>query len=209
MIKGVITGDIVDSTLIPIECKPIITEVLNTVVADFSSSVMVSYEMFRGDSFQVVVDNKGFAISVAIAIRTALRANTPEGQKTWDARIAIGIGEVSFQDSSIVTSDGEAFRLSGREFDNLGKQRLAVVTPWKEVNDELKLNTSFADDIISKWTIRQAEVVYARIFKNDTQKRLAEKFGMSIQNISKHWNVAKGNLIQSYIEYSKEIMNKK
>lgn len=209
MIKVVITGDIVDSTLIPIECKPTIIKVLNTVIKDFSTSVKMNYEMFRGDSFQVVVDNKDFALSVAIAIRTALRAHTPEGQETWDARIAIGIGEVSFQSSSIVTSDGEAFRFSGREFDNLGKRRLAIVTPWKDVNDELKLSTSFADDIISKWTVKQAEVIYARIFTNVTQKELAEKLNMSIQNISKHLNLAKGNLINSYIERFKELMNKK
>lgn len=209
MIKAVITGDIVDSTLIPIECKPSVIEVLNTVIEDFSTSVKVNYEMFRGDSFQVVVDNKDFALSVAIAIRTALRAHTPEGQDPWDARIAIGIGEVSFQSSSIVTSDGEAFRFSGREFDNLGKRRLAIVTPCKDVNEELKLSTSFADDIISKWTVKQAEVIYARIFTNATQKELAEKLNMSIQNVSKHLNLAKGNLINSYIERFKELMNKK
>lgn len=209
MIKAVITGDIVDSTLIPIECKPTVIEVLNTVIEDFSTSVKVNYEMFRGDSFQVVVDNKDSALPVAIAIRTALRAHTPEGQEPWDARIAIGIGEVSFQSSSIVTSDGEAFRFSGREFDNLGKRRLAIVTPWKDVNEELKLSTSFADDIISKWTVKQAEVIYARIFTNATQKELAEKLNMSIQNISKHLNLAKVNLVNSYIERFKELMNKK
>lgn len=209
MIKGVITGDIVDSTLIPIECKPTVIEVLDAVIADFSTSVIVNYEMFRGDSFQVVVDNKDYALSVAIAIRAALRANTPEGQEPWDARIAIGLGEVSFQSSSIVTSDGEAFRLSGREFDNLGKRRLSIVTPWEDVNEELKLSTSFADDIISKWTVKQAEVIYARIFTNVTQKELAEKLNMSIQNISKHLNLAKSNLINSFIERFKELMNKK
>lgn len=209
MIKGVITGDIVDSTLIPIECKPTVIEILDAVIADFSTSVIVNYEMFRGDSFQVVVDNKDYALSVAIAIRAALRANTPKGQEPWDARIAIGIGEVSFQSSSIVTSDGEAFRLSGREFDNLGKRRLSIVTPWEDVNEELKLSTSFADDIISKWTVKQAEVIYARIFTNVTQKELAEKLNMSIQNISKHLNIAKSNLINSFIERFKELMNKK
>lgn len=37
MIKGVITGDIVDSTLIPIEYKPTIIEVLNAVIADYGT----------------------------------------------------------------------------------------------------------------------------------------------------------------------------
>lgn len=101
----------------------------------------------------MVVDNKDYALSVAIAIRTALRTNTPEGQEPWNTRIAIGIGEISFQSPYIVTSDGEAFRFSGREFDNLGKRRLTIVTPREDINEELKLNTSFADDIISKWIV--------------------------------------------------------
>ena len=153
MVKGIITGDIVDSTHIPTEFKEEIQKVLKAVVDDFTPSVSLSYEMYRGDSFQFVVDKAEHALSVAIAIRTALKAHTPKTLEQWDARIAIGIGTVSFNSSSILTSDGEAFQLSGREFDCLGKRRLSIVTPWSDINEELKLSTLFADAIISKWTI--------------------------------------------------------
>ena len=208
MVKGIITGDIVDSTHIPTEFKEEIQKVLKAVVDDFTPSVSLSYEMYRGDSFQFVVYKAEHALSVAIAIRTALKAHTPKTLEQWDARIAIGIGTVSFNSSSILTSDGEAFQLSGREFDCLGKRRLSIVTPWSDINEELKLSTLFADDIISKWTIKQSEIVYATIFSNMVQKEQAQKFGMSVQNISKHWNLAKGSLINQYINRFKEIINK-
>lgn len=208
MVKGIITGDIVDSTHIPTEFKEEIQKVLKAVVDDFTPSVSLSYEMYRGDSFQFVVDKAEHALSVAIAIRTALKAHTPKTLEQWDARIAIGIGTVSFNSSSILTSDGEAFQLSGREFDCLGKRRLSIVTPWSDINEELKLSTLFADDIISKWTIKQSEIVYATIFSNMVQKEQAQKFGMSVQNISKHWNLAKGSLINQYINRFTEIINK-
>lgn len=94
MVKGIITGDIVDSTHIPTEFKEEIQKVLKAVVDDFTPSVSLSYEMYRGDSFQFVVDKAEHALSVAIAIRTALKAHTPKTLEQWDARIAIGIGTV-------------------------------------------------------------------------------------------------------------------
>jgi hypothetical protein len=208
MIKGVITGDIVDSTLISNEWKPTIKESLERVVSDFIPMTKVSYEMYRGDSFQVIVDDITFALSVGIAIRAVLGANTPNGMEPWDARIAIGIGDISFVSESIITNDGEAFRFSGREFDMLGKRRLAVVTPNDNINQELKLTTSFADELITKWSIKQADIIYFRIISNASQKELAATLGMSTQNFSKLWNSGNGHLIQSYIERYKELMTK-
>lgn len=91
-------------------------------------------EMYRGDSFQVVVDNPELALSVAIALRAKLKASTPDKSEVWDARLSLGIGDVSFASGNILTSDGEAFRLSGRAFDNIGKKRLCISTPWAELD---------------------------------------------------------------------------
>lgn len=138
-----------------------ISETLKKVIADFRMQTPANIEMFRGDGFQIIVEEP----SSALAIGIALRANTPDSLSPWDARISIGIGEVSYESESIVTSDGEAFRLSGREFDTLGKRRIAICTSHEELNAELKLNTAFADEIITKWTPKQAEVVYVILSK--------------------------------------------
>ena len=36
--------------------------------------------MYRGDSFQVVVDKPEYALAIAIALRAKLKAETPDGQ---------------------------------------------------------------------------------------------------------------------------------
>ena len=200
MIKGIITGDIVESSLIPNEWKSKISETLNKVISDFRKQSQASIEMFRGDSFQTIVEEPTSALVIGIAMRAALRANTPDGLTPWDARISIGIGEVSFESNSILTSDGEAFRLSGREFDALGKRRIAINTAFEELNAELKLTTAFADEIITKWTPKQAEVIYAGLVDDASQKELAESLGMKHSNFNKHWNLAHGGLILSYID---------
>ena len=160
MIKGVITGDLVNSTNIAAEWRQAVVEALHICITESMSLTPVKMEMYRGDSFQVVVDKPEYALAVAIALRAKLKATTPEKQEMWDARLSIGIGDISFESNNILTSDGEAFRLSGRSFDNIGKKRLNISTPWQEFDNAIDLVTRFADDVITSWTARQAKVVY-------------------------------------------------
>lgn len=206
MIKGVITGDLVNSSSITNEWRQIVIDALNICVSDFRSITPIKIEMYRGDSFQIVIDKAEQTLSIAIALRSKLRASTPENNEIWDARVSIGIGEISFESSNIVTSDGEAFRLSGRAFDCLGKKRLSISTPWSEVNSAIELNTKFADEIISSWTARQARVVYHAIQSLKTQKEMAEELGMTRQNFNYHWGASKAQLIFDYIKYFKDLI---
>ena len=203
MIKGVITGDMIDSTNIAVEWRQAVVDALNACVTDFSSLTPIKIEMYRGDSFQVVVDNPELSLTVAIALRAKLRASTPEKTEIWDARISVGIGDVSFESDNIVTSDGEAFRLSGRTFDTMGKKKLVITTPWSEFNSTMELVTRFADDIVSSWTVKQSKVAYHSLLFPKTQKDMAADLGMTKQNFNSHWTSAKIQLIQDYIEYNK------
>ena len=57
MIKGVITGDLVNSTNIAAEWRQAVVGALYKCAADFSPLTPINIEMYRGDSFQVVVGN--------------------------------------------------------------------------------------------------------------------------------------------------------
>ena len=138
MIKGVITGDLVNSTNIAAEWRQSVLDALNVCVADFLPLTLCNLEMYRGDSFQIVVDKPDYALAVAIALRAKLKAMTPGKLQLWDARLSIGIGDISFESDNIVTSDGEAFRLSGRSFDNIGKKRLSISTTWPDFNKDMQ-----------------------------------------------------------------------
>ena len=208
MIKGVITGDLVNSTNIAAEWRQTVLDTLNVCVADFLPQTLCKLEMYRGDSFQIVVDKPDYALAVAIALRAKLKAMTPGKLQLWDARLSIGIGGISFESDNIVTSDGEAFRLSGRSFDNIGKKRLSISTTWSDFDKDMDLVTRFADDIITSWTAKQAKVVYQAILFPKLQKDLAEDLGMTRQNFNYHWSSAKGQLNLDYVEYFKSLISK-
>ncbi|MBQ0081791.1 MAG: hypothetical protein KBT41_00700 [bacterium] len=207
MIKGVITGDLVNSTNIAVEWRQTVVDALNACVTDFLPLTPIKIEMYRGDSFQVVIDKPELTLTVAVALRAKLQATTPEKKVIWDARVSVGIGEVSFESGNIVTSDGEAFRLSGRTFDAMGKKKLAIATPWTEYNNTMDIVTRFADDVVSSWTVKQANVVYHSLLFPKTQKDMAADLGLTKQNFNSHWASAKVQLILDYIEYNKSLIS--
>jgi hypothetical protein len=200
MMKAVITGDIINSTAIPIEQRPQLLQALDNIVSDLKHLCSMKYEVFRGDSFQILIDQTEWALLVAVLVRAGLRMNTPKNSKLiWDARVAVGVGNVEFVADQIVASDGEAFQLSGRAFDELGKQNLVVKTESEPINEELKVSTMFADDIISNWTPAQSFVVFESLAFEKSQKEIAEAQEQSAQNISKISLLAKEKLIRQYI----------
>lgn len=209
-IKGVITGDVVHSTTIKVDWREQLIESIQKVANELMILSPLKIEFFRGDSFQLIIDKPNEALRIAILLRAGLKGNTPpESKNTWDARIAIGIGEVSYISDKIVVSDGEAFHFSGWELDEIGKRKLSIRTKWNDVNEELKVSTAFADDIISGWTCSQAQVVYPTLLYQTPQKDIAKKYNKTAQNISKLLGAAKENLIRIYLErYSVLITNK-
>ncbi|MBT9874353.1 hypothetical protein GPL06_16375 [Bacteroides salyersiae] len=210
-IKGVITGDIIQSTRIKPENKQLVLDTIRNTVYEMEKWSKMKLEIFRGDSFQIVIDNTYEAVRIAILIRAGLQKSTPEGSEIkWDARLALGLGSVNFpQEESVTESDGEAFRNSGWEFDELGKRKLAIRTPWQNMNDELKVSTAFADDIVSEWSVAQAQAIYASLIHSKTQKEIAADLNTSPQNISKRIIAGKEYLIRPYLDRCKQIITAK
>ena len=203
-IKAVITGDIVGSSQIKPEYRKAILERLNTMKNELQNISPFSMELFRGDSFQLLVQDPTQAAKIAILLRAGL-INKDNGM--WDAKISLGIGEIEFLSDSIVTSDGEAFQYSGRQLDSMGKRRLAVKTPWEDINKELDVLTAFVDDIITGWSSKQAGMIYL-ILKADTPKKeVAEFIGTSVQNVRNVLSTAKETLVRAYINRYSEIIN--
>lgn len=207
IIKGVITGDVIGSSQIKLEDRTQLLNCFYEMKDELQSISPFEMELFRGDSFQLLVDKPEMTTKLAILLRAGLIQYTPSKKEViWDAKVSIGIGAVDFISDEIITSDGEAFQYSGRQFDKMGKQRLVVTTPWSEVNEELAVSTPFADDIITRWSIKQAEITYMSLIRNQSQKELAESIGTSAQNVSKILTSAKEGLMRNYIERSIKII---
>lgn len=206
--KGVITGDIVDSSQIKAQNRGHLLNCLNSMSEELQLISPFRMELFRGDSFQLLVEDASAAMKIAILLRAGLIHSTPDkDEKAWDARISLGIGNVEFLSDSIVTSDGEAFQYSGRQLDEMGKQCLAVKTPWEEANKELELSTAFLDDIIKGWSGKQAGMIYLSLRQDIPKKDVAELIGTSVQNVRNVLATAKENLVKKYLERYSEIIH--
>lgn len=208
-IKGVITGDIIESSAIQIKYRDFLLKSIREIADELSVIEPLRIEMFRGDSFQAVIDSPENAMKIAVLLRAGLKGHTPkECKKPWDARLSIGVGTISYHADNTVLSDGEAFQYSGRTLDEMGKRRLVVKTRWADVNEELQVSGAFADEVISSWSVPQSQAAYQALLYNTSQKEIAHKFQKSAQNISKLLGAAKVNLVQMYIDrYHKLISN--
>jgi len=207
--KAVITGDIVRSELIALDKRDLLIQVLHQIVENLQDKSPMRMELFRGDSFQIVVDSPEMSLKIASMMRAGLKSNTPKGSKTeWDARISIGIGTIDYQGDSIVTSDGEAFKLSGRGLDTMEKNRLAVNTCWQDVNEELDAGLAFVDDLITGWSVNQANAVYLSVGRGLSQANIASAIAKSQQNVSKTLTSAKESLLVRFSDRFEAIIKK-
>lgn len=189
---AVITGDLVKSRTLNDKDRDYVLNNLKDAFNEISRGVLSidasPFEVFRGDSFQARIDNPEQSLLVVILIRAKLRSlirfrdmKQRSNYETWDARISIGLGSISYISQKTIESDGEAFRNSGIILDQLkdNDERMGIKTPWKDVNDELVVSFSFADSIISKWSPSQAEAVYQYFLHRETQNIIAKELKIS------------------------------
>jgi len=205
---AIITGDIVNSTKLTVEGREIMLNNLQLIPEVLSPVQEVSIEIFRGDSFQLGISNAASALRCALAIRAWLRCHKVYGSNVLDARLAIGIGTLDYESDALSTSDGEAYRLSGRLLDDMNKSRLEIRTPWHEVNEELKLSTAFADDIVSSWSQNQSKIILQRLVTLKNHVELSQELGISRQMVDKSLKASNEELIEAYIKRYEYLITK-
>ena len=114
------------------------------------------WEIYRGDSFQLLVTSPREVLRVAIKIKASLKC-IPE----IDARMAIGLGDYAHREPRVTESNGTAFVHSGELFEKLKseKQNLAIRSPWPEFDREMNLLLKLSLIVMDHWTMNAAEVV--------------------------------------------------
>jgi predicted DNA-binding protein YlxM (UPF0122 family) len=201
-IFAVITGDIIKSSKIREEERSHLLNELKTsfekINERFIKAAIPPFEIYRGDSFQIVLQEPQQALLIGFIIRAKLRSITTSEKKEvinyWDARISIGIGSIAYQGEKIVESDGEAFQLSGRGLDEMKKRNsLGIRTRWPAINEEFEVACALSETIVDRWTVSQAKVIYSYLLENKTQQELAEEFDITQGAISQRITTA-GNI---------------
>jgi hypothetical protein len=177
---GVITGDIINSTkyrdpniwLIPLK------EALGKLESKFNR-----WEIYRGDSFQIEIKDYFNAFEYALYLKACIKSI-----KKLDVRIAIGVGEKSFEGDNVTEANGEAFQFSGETLEALKKEKhnLKIKTTNFELDQELNLYFKLVSIVMDNWTANSAEVVKLYLEnKNKTQRELAEMIGINQDAVSK------------------------
>lgn len=181
-ITSVVTGDIIQSRLT--EASLWLPELKKSLSVEGQSPR--SWQIYRGDSFQVEVKNPGKAVMAAIRIKATIKT-----VKDLDVRMAIGIGEKKFASPKIAESDGEAFIYSGETLETLkrAKRNLAIKTPWPGFDRDMNVLLQLASIPMDNWSPGSAELVQLLIRKPKlTQIGLARKLGLTQPSVSERQN---------------------
>jgi hypothetical protein len=187
-LAAVLTGDIVNSTgLTPGQEGKLIKELVEVLNRFFAPHL---YEFFRGDSFQVYLKDPAEALRMALVCRGLAIGiaghREEESAVISDVRVSIGIGEVSRPVKTLGLAKGEAFLLSGRQFDQLKEkeQRLAICCSDPVANIGFEVMADHLDSIYSQMTVKQAHLIVA-LLQGITQQQYAEKEQRSKSTVSR------------------------
>jgi hypothetical protein len=199
---SILTGDIINSrNTASNEWLPILKMAFNTI-----GETPKTWEIYRGDSFQVEVNNIENALIIAIELKTVLKKF-----KNLDVRIAIGIGNKNDNYNNITEASGEAFINSGNAFDTmLKKQNLAIKSPWSDINKIFNTSFALASLIMDNWTINSAVFVMKYIKNpNAAQKVIAKELNISESSASERRKRAGLSEILQLEKLYRELITKK
>lgn len=197
---GVITGDVINFTSASVDSRETLIIQTGLLIKSWVSKPEYA-EIFRGDSFQLLFDNLGEALKRSIQLRCWFKQHTAAGG-LLDARISIGVGEVSYFGKSVLDADGEAFHLSGRAFDSMKTTHIyfQVSTNNNVLNEQLKIILNLANIIISDWTKNQAEVIFL-VLEGKTQQEMADQLQMAQSAVNNRLKLARWKEIDKTIRY--------
>lgn len=201
---GVITGDLINSSVLNSEQKNLLKSELERFSAN-NPEILLPLQFYRGDSFQLMI-KKEKAARIAVIIEAIVFLITG----TW-ARLSIGIGSVSkIYPGNVLQSEGEAFLLSGHQMDKMKEEdrMLKIAINGNEYQPILSSAFHLAESIIWSWKPGQVAVI-AQIPFAKTQKEIAGKLNISEAAVSKaikssNWPVIE-NFLNGYEETIKEI----
>jgi hypothetical protein len=172
---AVLTGDIIRSSDLSPENRETLQVALDEAFAGVTHFIpSFKAEQFRGDSFQALLDNQPEE-----GLRALLFLITSLHLRGFGVRIALGIGAVSYESGSILTSDGSAFQASGPALDDLKKKKqlVAIAGPSDSFNQEWRVHALTLDYLLGRWTIPQAEAVLGAL-QGLTQDETANRLGI-------------------------------
>ncbi len=202
---SVITGDIIKSSKLSLEHHKLLVKVMKNSSKDiskiFPDALKYEPELFRGDSWQLLIKQPELALSIALFYRAYLKAKMQ--LSSIDARMAISIGTVDFIESSFGV--GNAYKISGKALDKKGKRKIRFVSDVIPNSDVIDLLIQNTDYISSKWTSSQSKIVLLALQDMD-QNAISSKLRISQQAVSKQIDSSGWIVVAENIVYFKQAL---
>jgi hypothetical protein len=207
---AVLTGDIVGSSKLSASERQQIPSVLHEASENisryFERSMQYEVDIFRGDSWQLVISEPSNSLRIGLFFRAIIRA-TLESRKV-DTRLSIGIGTTEFiPESNVSTGNGEAFRLSGEALERFDKStRMKIAFPIRYesgITHAFDVIVQLIDLLAQRWTSKQAEAVSGALV-GMTQRAIAAEWvtePVSQQAISQHLELAGWTQIERGLDF--------
>lgn len=191
-IHAVLTGDVVNSTRLPLAQRTYLATVFTTVGESirkrFGRDLLpLGMETIRGDSFQTLISRPELALRLALLVRAAVRSNRSTGFA--GVRIAIGIGAVEFVGNRVSEGLGPAYELSGKRLDNMKRdERMGVDCGLTGFDtDTWNIVLRLMDALVEPWTPKQAAAVHGAL-QGLTQHSIAQDWDTPVkqQTVGNH-----------------------
>lgn len=176
---SIITGDIINSQSAKLPRAYL--EQIRKTLTRFGQEGK-TWEIFRGDSFQLEVVQAEDAFWISVYIKAALKTS-----KNLDARMAMGIGEKTYAAKNISEANGSAFVRSGAVFETLKREKsnLLLNTGNLIFDKEINVYIQLALIAMDHWTPNSAEIIKLAI-ENPTynQRELGKLIGIKQNTVS-------------------------
>ena len=182
---AVLTGDLIGSTSAPPEAVEAAMNRIALIAEKLGPEAR--FTRYRGDGWQMFIENPGRGLSIMLQIIADLRA-----ARGLESRLALGLGAADMLTVSnilaikdLLTVNGEAFVASGRALDKMQSgQRLAIAG---EGVDRLHSRLiSMIDERCSGWSHEQAEAMALALnpWTRPTQAEAAKQLKISRQAVA-------------------------
>lgn len=183
-IVAVLTGDLIDSSDVGAAATKHAIQIIEETarsLAGWSPNDPRHFARFRGDGWQILLENHALALRCSIMIMARLMAE----KRLPGTRIAIGLGHAGATPGTadISAAFGTAFEASGHMLDAMQKHdRLKI--DGLGIGPLHRAIAALVEDHIRRWTPEQAEATAQYLHLSDpTLKDIAHVLGISPQAV--------------------------
>jgi hypothetical protein len=184
---AILTGDLIGST----DASRDAVEAAMTLISQTARRIgpLTRYTRYRGDGWQIYLDDPGLGLWAMLLIAAELRA-----AGGLESKIALGLGSTyGGSPDSLTTAGGSAFVASGRALDSLEPpQRLIIAKDTNHIDALHARLVAMIDERVADWSQEQAEAMAHDLSpeRHLSQAEIAAKLGISRQAVAARLHAA-------------------